>query len=151
MYIYTHLPVINLISHMCYLLCFPPHLFLVTFVVCQKLVEKGIQVRIFSKHEGFKHDLVSYTYDINEMHEYKYTLIGKLQKSSVYKSVLKMKEGCADLPQQRYLLDYTVPFLPLKVQKGRVHHVQIGVLKVTDQTFLKGYYDICFGIPQVIL
>jgi hypothetical protein len=29
-----------------------------------------------------------------------------------------------------------------------VHHTQIGVLNVTDGHLLKGYYDICFGIPQ---
>jgi hypothetical protein len=45
------------------------------------------------------------------------------------------------------MLDYTVPFMPLKTGKG-VHHLQIGVLKVTNDKFLKGYYETGFGIGQ---
>lgn len=48
----------------------------------------------------------------------------------------------------RYLLDYTVPFMPLRADTTRIHHVQIGVLAVAEPSLLKGYYDICFGIPQ---
>ena len=155
--------------------------------VCQKLVQRGISVRIFSKYEGFQHPLVSYTQDLNEMHRwppsppvmhiyilttfltlyashgtwpqpnltypyihlthssplhhthsYKYTLIGKLLKASAYKNVLHIRNSSngngsgGDLPTSRFLLDYTVPYMPLPTSKG-VCHVQIGVLNVTNR------------------
>ena len=52
------------------------------------------------------------------------------------------------LRAHRYLLDYTVPFMPLRADTTRIHHVQVGVLAVAEPSLLKGYYDICFGIPQ---
>jgi saccharopine dehydrogenase-like NADP-dependent oxidoreductase len=111
--------------------------------VCKMLVKKGIQVRIFSKYVGFTHDLVSYTQDITEMQQYKAALIGKLMSPKAYRKVLKNRGPL----ENRYMLDYTVPFMPLKTHKG-VHHVQIGVLKVTNDSFLKGYYETGFGIGQ---
>ena len=87
---------------------------------------------------GFQHPLVSYTQDLNEMHSYKYTLIGKLLKASAYKNVLHLRSSSngqgsgGDLPTSRYLLDYTVPYMPLPTSKG-VSHVQIGVLNVTNR------------------
>jgi hypothetical protein len=38
--------------------------------------------------------------------------------------------------------------MPLRADTNRIHHVQIGVLAVAEPSLLKGYYDICFGIPQ---
>jgi hypothetical protein len=38
--------------------------------------------------------------------------------------------------------------MPLRADTTRIHHVQIGVLAVAEPSLLKGYYDICFGIPQ---
>jgi hypothetical protein len=29
-----------------------------------------------------------------------------------------------------------------------VRHIQIGVMKVTNDSFLKGYYDVCMGVDQ---
>jgi hypothetical protein len=113
--------------------------------VCQKLAQHGVRVTIYSTYEGVKHPLITYSQDLSDMHAHKYTLIGKLLRPSTYKEVLHMKTSSPF--GHRYLFDYTVPFMPLPTGP-RVHHVQIGVLSVTDTSLLKGYYDMCFGIPQ---
>lgn len=45
------------------------------------------------------------------------------------------------------LLDYTVPFFTLPCGPKQ-KHVQIGLLRVTDDSFLKGHYDACMGNEQ---
>ena len=65
---------------------------------------------------------------------------GKILRPTVYKEAFK---GFANT-EMSYLLDYTVPFMPLKLG-NQVKHVQIGVLESTNRNFLKGPFDVCFG------
>lgn len=135
--------------------------------VIQALVKKNIQICIYSRYEGINHPNVKYTYDLNDMLEYDYVLIGKHTKRSLFEKVFKK------VTRPTYLLDYCVPFLCMtkdapisttttnstsstddsvmsKPMKGSqlVSHIQIGVMKVTNDSFLKGYYDVCMGVDQ---
>lgn len=116
--------------------------------VCKKLVQRGIKITIFSKYVSFEHPLVTYTQNIQDMLNFPVTVVGKYLKPSLYAKAL----GTTSLTTKDIvLLDYTVPFLPLgahKIISKRVHHIQIGVLKVTNNDFLRGYYDVCMGLPQ---
>lgn len=110
--------------------------------VCQLLLEKGIKIRVFSSYEAVQHPNISYTKDMKEMSDYKYVLIGKLLKPSCYKDVLKKTSD-----KHQVLLDYTVPFMPLRGGPNQ-HHIQIGVLKATNDSFLRGHFDVCMGTDQ---
>ena len=111
--------------------------------ICKLLVEKNIKICVFSKYEGFKHPNVRYTDDMKEMKSFKYTLIGKMLRSSVYVNVFKSGE----VSEPRFLLDYTVPFMPISVTEN-VKHIQIGVLTSTNSKFLQGPFDFCFGLTE---
>jgi len=119
--------------------------------VTQLLVQKNIQVCIFSKHEVFKHPLVSYTSDLNRMKDFEHVVIGKMINPNTYDRILRTPNETSNDIKTRYLLDYTVPFMPLAAtqQDINIQHVQIGLLSVsTDSNFLRGHYDMCFGIHE---
>ena len=115
--------------------------------VCRMLTKKDVKVCIFSKHQSYQHPNITYTSSISDMLQYKYVLIGKILNANMYKNVLENVQQ-----KHQYLLDYTVPFIPLpwksRNPNGRAHHIQIGVLRSTDKDFLRGYYDVCMGTDQ---
>lgn len=128
--------------------------------VIQALLKKDIKICIYSRYHGISHPNVSYTYNLEDMLEYEYVLIGKHTKRSLFEKVFQK------VTRPMYLLDYCVPFhcmttetpisstpengkyakLPMGSQL--VRHIQIGVMKVTNDSFLKGYYDVCMGVDQ---
>ena len=113
--------------------------------VCHMLVKKNIQILVYSKAELYNHPNITYTQNINDMANYKYIIIGKLLKSSIYENAL----NGSSITGTHYLLDYTVPFLPLKLKgKECYEHIQIGLLKVTNNAFLKGHFDVCMGTEE---
>lgn len=101
---------------------------------------QGIKVCIFSKFKKLEHENLTYTEDLHTINQYKFILIGKSLDRAVYKKALDHNTT------KRYMFDYTVPFM--RIRAPHVAHVQIGVLSVTNDQFLKGYYDICFGLHQ---
>lgn len=116
--------------------------------VCLKLSEKGIPICIFSTFTSLfdtnKYPNITFTQDITDMRSYKYVVIGKLLHSKLYRKALKQ----CDVERQ-YLLDYTVPHIPLvSSTNSQIRHIQIGVLETTNNNFLKGYFDICMGTDQ---
>jgi hypothetical protein len=86
---------------------------------------------------------VKYTDDMSAIKDFKYTLIGKILRPSAYSSVFKKYERS----ESRFLLDYTVPFMPISVSE-KVKHIQIGVLNSTNSKFLQGPFDFCFGLAE---
>lgn len=99
------------------------------------------------------------------MADYKYVIVGKPLSTKLYNQAMKTRRMKGDIENEtQYLLDYTVPFLPLPTlnssvsgsttnssvsgSKLSVKHIQIGVLQVTNDEFLRGYYDICMGTAQ---
>jgi sterol desaturase/sphingolipid hydroxylase (fatty acid hydroxylase superfamily) len=115
-------------------------------VVCQLLLKKNIQICIYSKHVVYHHPNVTYTQDIRDMLGYEFVLVGKTLKPSTY----RIDYSSNSSSETKYLLDYSVPFMPLHPLKKTwgVEHVQIGVLKVENKALLRGYYDICMGFEQ---
>jgi hypothetical protein len=107
-------------------------------------MKSDVKIRIFSTYCKFNHPNVSYTQDLSEILKYKYVLIGKQLGPHKYERILRDYAS----KEHKYLLDYTVPYLPFRCDTARVHHVQIGVLKVANTSFLRGYYDICFALDQ---
>lgn len=112
--------------------------------VCEMLLQTGISVRVFSEYQSIKHSRMSYTNKLADLSAYKYVVIGK-SLSAVQRR--ELQELCSALDEKVFLLDYSVPFAPLQLSGGS-RHVQIGVLKVTNESFLRGYYDICMGLDQ---
>lgn len=115
--------------------------------VCGMLLAQGFSITIYSKQPQLSHERVKYTQDLRDMLPFKFVLIGKLLRASAYEKVLRTRT-CS-----QYLLDYTVPFVPIQPPHGlrdglSTLHVQIGVLKSTNEQFLRGYYDICMGTAQ---
>jgi hypothetical protein len=115
-------------------------------VVCQLLLRRNIEICIFSRHEVYSHPNVRYTQDIRDMLGFEFVLIGKTLKPSMY----QIDYTAGESSETRYLLDYSVPFMPLHPLKKNwgVEHIQIGVLKVENKALLRGYYDICMGFEQ---
>ena len=114
--------------------------------VCQLLLRRNIQICIYSKHQVYTHPNVKYTQDIRDMLGYEFVLIGKTLKPSTYQ--IDYSTGTSS--ETKYLLDYSVPFMPLHPLKKTwgVEHIQIGVLKVENKSLLRGNYDICMGFDQ---
>ena len=117
--------------------------------VVHLLAERGIKVCIYSRYHATVHPNVSYTTDLHDMAHYKHVVIGKLLNPKVYaKAVRTIKENQTE-SKTRYLLDYTVPFIPLDLGKN-ISHIQIGVLSVGAKPdgsapVLRGHFDVCMG------
>ena len=115
--------------------------------VCDLLVQTKphMKIRIFSKNEVFDHPNITYSKDLSEMTEYKVVLVGKILSGEWYKKALKTKNEILT----RYVLDYTVPALPIVALQKRpenIQHVRVGLLKtVPNNPFLKGHYDLCMS------
>lgn len=124
--------------------------------VTQLLINHGIEVCVFSRYVVFEHPLVTYTDDMSKMKTFEHVVIGKMINPKLYESVLQSSKtgasSCGAVQtdvKTKYLLDYTVPFMPLSASSGSVKHLQIGVLSVSpDSTLLKGHYDVCFGVHE---
>ena len=118
--------------------------------VCEKLLKTRpkLKIRIFSRYHGIQHPNVSYSENLEDIKNYKVALVGKILPARYYDKAFKGKGSC----KTRYILDYTVPFIPITAvmkMKENVQHIQIGVLKShPNNPFLKGPYDVCMGHDQ---
>lgn len=114
------------------------------------LAELGIKIKIFSKYPSTIHPNVSYTGDLEDMANYKHVVIGKFLNPNLYQRAVKTIKKNQTECKTRFLLDYTVPFMPLNLGNN-ISHVQIGVLSVgsrpnsTAPAVLQGHYDVCMG------
>lgn len=121
--------------------------------VIRLLLERNIRICAYSSYECITHPNIRYTQDIIEMSRYKYVIVGKPLKATLLKKAMHVRQSLKDLhvTDPQYLLDYTVPFIPLKFEDFGdtfFRHVQIAVLKVGNDEFLRGYYDVCMGTSQ---
>ena len=121
--------------------------------VCGLLVQQGYSITIYSRTAAYVHPNITYTEDLADMLAFRFVLIGKMLRVAAYEKVLRRRT------RDQYLLDYTVPFLPICTDLPlsqpvsgspvpRTMHVQIGVLQSTNESFLRGYFDICMGTQQ---
>jgi len=118
--------------------------------VVQLLAERGIKVVIFSRYHSVVHPNVSYTTNLCDMAGYRHVVIGKLLSPKLYQRAMRTIEKDQTELKTRFLLDYTVPFIPLDLAEN-VSHVQIGVLSVGPRPgsaappILQGHFDVCMG------
>lgn len=120
--------------------------------VCQLLVKArpDLKIRIFSRHHALEHPNLSYSSDLSEMANYKHVLVGKILGDKMYKKAFaNVAQGDA---KTRYVMDYTVPALPIPTLKRRsegVQHIRVGLLKTyANNPFLKGHYDLCMSTDE---
>ena len=100
-------------------------------LICEMLYKKNIRVTIFSSSvdRANKINCHKISTDINDINNYKNIVIGKYHK--------------LPLIRDKNIYDYTVPFIPIPNN----NHIQLCIVKC-PKNILKGYYDICFGLPQ---
>jgi len=115
--------------------------------VCEMLVRErpNMKIRVFSQNPMMNHPNITYTTDLKEMGNYKVVAIGKMLKGAMYDKALIGLETM----KTRYILDYTVPMLPIAALEKRpedIQHVRVGLLQTfAGNPFLKGTYDTCMG------
>lgn len=116
--------------------------------VCALLAKNkpDLKVRVFSSYHGMDYPNVTYTQDLTEMLKYKIIVSGKIIPSHKYDKVSKTARQ-QDLPcKTRFILDYTVPFISIKLKAfPEIQHIPIGLLQVNSRAFLKGHFDICMS------
>jgi len=118
--------------------------------VCQLLLmaRPKLKIRIFSSYAAMDLPNVSYTSDMQEIVNYKVVVVGKFYSGHLYAKAFKgSSKSCAT----RFILDYTVPFIPIDVKDCTwIQHIQIGLLQMTDspKAFLKGPFDTCMSLDQ---
>uniref|UniRef100_A0A7S1YZ85 Fatty acid hydroxylase domain-containing protein n=1 Tax=Trieres chinensis TaxID=1514140 RepID=A0A7S1YZ85_TRICV len=118
--------------------------------VCEKLVQArpNLKIRIFSKNRAFNHPNISYSSDLKDITKYKVAVVGKILPERFYNKAFSGSAPC----RTRYILDYTVPFIPITAaQKHRdpIQHIHIGLLRTNpNNTFLKGPFDVCMSHDQ---
>jgi len=128
--------------------------------VCHLLLKThpDIKVKILSRYEGMNFPNVSYTSDMNEIVNYKIVVVGKMLSSHMYENAFRnyskaanVIDGCSSNKSSgiktRYILDYTVPFIPIKFKtEVDIKHIPIGILQTTpSKKFLQGSFDVCMS------
>eukprot|EP00547_Thalassionema_nitzschioides_P009291 CAMPEP_0194228856 /NCGR_PEP_ID=MMETSP0156-20130528/43589_1 /TAXON_ID=33649 /ORGANISM="Thalassionema nitzschioides, Strain L26-B" /LENGTH=580 /DNA_ID=CAMNT_0038961379 /DNA_START=305 /DNA_END=2047 /DNA_ORIENTATION=+ len=120
--------------------------------VCDLITKNhpDMKICIFSKYEKMKHSRIRYTSDLNEILRYKYVIVGKLLSGKRYSETFRRAKENAITTNTRFLLDYTVPFLPIntKTYFPEIQHIPIGLLKVNSSSFLRGHFDVCMSHDQ---
>jgi sterol desaturase/sphingolipid hydroxylase (fatty acid hydroxylase superfamily) len=120
--------------------------------VCMKLVQTNpnMKIRIFSKNPTLDHANITYTNDLSELLDYKVVLVGKSLNPKQYQRAFGTITRSNKDVQTRYILDYTVPFIPMEAARqypsARIQHIQVGLLQTfPNNPFLKGHYDVCMS------
>ncbi|GKZ01390.1 hypothetical protein MPSEU_001089800 [Mayamaea pseudoterrestris] len=114
--------------------------------VCELLVKNypHLKIKIFSRTPQLKHPNISYSTDLSEMKDFKVVLVGKILSGKMYaKALLPHREV-----KTRFILDYTVPALPIDCLNKRpenIQHIRVGLLQCTSGNFLRGHYDFCMS------
>ncbi|GFH49175.1 hypothetical protein CTEN210_05651 [Chaetoceros tenuissimus] len=119
--------------------------------VCTLLTKRrpDIKIKIFSSYEAMSHPNISYTTDLTEMLKYKVVIAGKIVPGHKYSKAFKAAKAQNLANKTRFVLDYTVPFIPIDVKMfPEIQHIPIGLLKVNSKTFLRGHFDICMSHDQ---
>ena len=127
--------------------------------VCNQLLADypKLKIRIYSLSHTLDHPNVSYTSDLAELLNHKIVVIGKQLSPKKYNKALaptrfaSSKKGELTPYKCRLILDYTVPYTPIDLHGiPNIEHHQIAVLETSpnNSNFLKGHYDIGFGLEQ---
>lgn len=122
--------------------------------VCELIIKRhpNIKVKIFSSYQNnpaLNHPNITYTTDLAEMLNYRVVVAGKIVPSHKYAKAFNQARKIRTVNQTRFVLDYTVPFIPINVKHfPEIQHIPIGLLQVTSKAFLRGHFDICMSHDQ---
>lgn len=115
--------------------------------VCEMLVRNRpeLKICIFSRNHCLDHPNITYSNNLADIANYKVVLVGKILSAQMYQKAFEGQDMC----KTRFVLDYTVPALPVPVFQERpenIQHIRIGLLKTfPNNPFLKGHYDLCMS------
>jgi len=116
-----------------------------------------LKIKIYSLSHTLDHPNVKYTSDLSDLLNHKLVVIGKQLPTRKFVKALAPARGASSVKSQltpykcRLILDYTVPFTPIDLNGFKnIEHHQIAVLDTSPNTsnFLKGHFDIGFGLEQ---
>lgn len=121
--------------------------------VCQLITKRhpNMKIKVFSSYQSpdLKHPNISYTTDLTDMLKYRVVVAGKIVPSHKYAKAFSQAKKMNIVNQTRFVLDYTVPFIPINVKYfPEIQHIPIGLLQVTSKAFLRGHFDICMSHDQ---
>lgn len=119
--------------------------------VC-KLITRNypeMKIRVFSSYQSMKHPNITYTTDLSEMMKYRVVIAGKTLFGRKYTDAFKKAKESGMVNKTRFVLDYTVPFIPIDVKMyPEIQHIPTGLLRVTSDKFLKGHFDVSMSHAQ---
>lgn len=119
--------------------------------VCNLITQRrpDIKIKIFSSYQSMSHPNITYTTDLTEMLHYKVVVTGKIIPGHKYTKAFKTSRMNNVCNKTRFILDYTVPFIPIDVKLfPEIQHIPIGLLQVNSKSFLRGHFDICMSHDQ---
>jgi hypothetical protein len=114
---------------------------------CEMLLaaKPNLKIRVFSRNHALSHPNITYSNDLSEICDYKVVLVGKILSGAMYDQAFASKP----VVKTRFILDYTVPALPISALQKRpenIQHIRVGLLKTyPNNPFLKGHYDLCMS------
>merc|ERR1712071_522611 len=124
--------------------------------VCKLLLVNypKLKITIYSLSHTLDHPNVKYTSDLADLLNHKVVVLGKQLSLKKYAKALAPARGASSKKSEltpykcRIILDYTVPYIPIDLTGfHNIEHHQIAVLE-TSSDFLKGHFDIGFGLEQ---
>lgn len=119
--------------------------------VCNLITKNypNMKIKVFSSYESMKHPNISYTTDLTEMMKYRVVISGKIIPGHKYSTAFKTAKKNDLANKTRFVLDYTVPFIPIDVKMfPEIQHIPIGLLRVNNKSFLRGHFDVCMSHDQ---
>jgi len=119
--------------------------------VCNLITKNypNMKIKVFSSYESMKHPNISYTTDLTEMMKYRVVISGKIIPGHKYSKAFKTAKKNDLANKTRFVLDYTVPFIPIDVKMfPEIQHIPIGLLRVNNKSFLRGHFDVCMSHDQ---
>jgi len=127
--------------------------------VCKQLLVDfpKLKIKIYSLSHTLDHPNVTYTSDLSDLLNHKVAILGKQLPMKRYNKALAPARGASSKKSEltpykcRLILDYTVPYTPIDLTGFKnIEHHQIAVLETSPNAsnFLKGHFDIGFGLEQ---
>jgi sterol desaturase/sphingolipid hydroxylase (fatty acid hydroxylase superfamily) len=119
--------------------------------VCNLITKNhpDMKICVFSSYHGMIHPNITYTTDLLDMLKYRIVVGGKIIPGHKYAKAFKTAKKNSIPNKIRFVLDYTVPFIPIDNKLfPEIQHIAIGLLKVNSKSFLRGHFDICMSHDQ---
>lgn len=127
--------------------------------VCKHLLttKPSLKITIYSLSHTLDHPNVTYTSDLADLLNHKVVVLGKQLSHRKYAKALAPARRASTKKSEltpykcRLILDYTVPYIALDLTGFmNIEHHQIAILETSPNSsnFLKGHFDVGFGLEQ---